>query len=151
VLSFLTILIMWMNHHKLFRQIERSDGALLLLNGLLLLSITFLPFPTALLSEYANTVHGESAAIVYTGTCLAIAVLFNFLWHHAKRSNRLLARDHDRVLVRTITRQYRIGAFLYLLAFGLAFVTVLASISLCGLLTIFFALPETKRGSSSAE
>src|SRR6266516_2431729 len=36
VISFLTVLIMWMNHHKVFRHIRRGDGTLLLLNGLLL-------------------------------------------------------------------------------------------------------------------
>jgi uncharacterized membrane protein len=112
VLSFVTILIMWMNHHKLFRQIHRSDSTLLLLNGLLLLAVTFVPFPTALLSDDADTVHGKTAALVYTGTYVVIAVLFNLLWYYVIRSTRLLARDHDLVVVRSITRQYRQGALL---------------------------------------
>src|SRR5262245_12641783 len=45
-LSFLTILIMWVNHHSIFRFIRRSDHSFLLLNGLLLMVITTVPFGT---------------------------------------------------------------------------------------------------------
>jgi len=44
-LSFLTILIMWINHHNLFRLIRRTDHVFLLLNGLLLLVVTTIPSP----------------------------------------------------------------------------------------------------------
>jgi len=47
--SFATILVMWLNHHNLFKQIKRVDHTLLLLNGLLLLGVTLVPFPTALI------------------------------------------------------------------------------------------------------
>ena len=49
--SFVTIGIMWINHHRLFTLIKRSDHWLLQLNGLLLLEDTFLPFPTAIVAE----------------------------------------------------------------------------------------------------
>ena len=52
VTSFATILVMWVNHHKLFRHIRRSDDAFLFLNGLLLLFVTSVPFPTSLVAEY---------------------------------------------------------------------------------------------------
>ena len=50
--SFATIGIMWVNHHRLFGCIARADHGLLIWNGLLLLGITFVPFPTALIAEY---------------------------------------------------------------------------------------------------
>src|SRR3954466_11846030 len=50
--SFLVILIMWINHHRLFTHIRRTDNVLMMLNGLLLLGITVVPFPTRLLAEY---------------------------------------------------------------------------------------------------
>src|ERR1700737_4036147 len=49
VTSFATIGIMWLNHHRLFQHIKRTDTGLLLLNLLLLLIIVFIPVPTALL------------------------------------------------------------------------------------------------------
>src|ERR1700680_3215204 len=47
VTSYATILIMWVNHHRLFTHIARWDDRLLFANGLLLLGIVLVPFPTA--------------------------------------------------------------------------------------------------------
>src|SRR5436309_13539589 len=49
VVSFLTIGIMWVNHHALFDHIRIVDRGLLFVNLFLLLAIAFVPFPTALL------------------------------------------------------------------------------------------------------
>ena len=57
--SFMTILIMWVNHHRIFTLVGRSDSRLLFFNGLLLMGVTVVPFPTALVAEYfATTVNG---------------------------------------------------------------------------------------------
>jgi len=81
--SFATIGIMWMNHHRLFRIIARADHALLIWNGLLLLGITFVPFPTALIAEYIQRPDQRTAAMVLGGTYVFLALMFNGLWWHA--------------------------------------------------------------------
>ncbi len=144
VLSFATVLIMWTNHHKLFRLIRRSDHTFLMINGLLLMFVTLVPFPTALLAEHIARPGATAAAAVYSGTFVCIALLFNVLWHYAAHEGRLLSRTHDRDAAESITRQYRFGPLLYLAAFVLAFVYVPASVGLCGLLAAFFALPGRK-------
>jgi len=143
VTSFATILIMWLNHDRLFEQIRRKDHLLLVLNGLLLLVITLFPFPTALLAEYLAHPGGNAriAAAVYSAFSVAMALCFNLLWRHAAAGERLLADDHDRHKAKSITEQYRLGPALYLVAFGLAFVSAPASVSACLLLALFFALP----------
>lgn len=140
-LSFVTVLIMWTNHHKLFRLIRRTNHAFLMINGMLLMFITLVPFPTALLAEHITQPGAATAAAVYAGTFVLIAVLFNVLWRYASHRGRLLARGHDREAVASITRQYRFGPLLYVAAFLLAFVNVPASVGLCALLAVFFAIP----------
>jgi uncharacterized membrane protein len=140
-LSFATVLIMWTNHHKMFRLIRRSNHVFLMINGLLLMFITLVPFPTALLAEHIAQPGGATAAAVYSGTCVFIAVLYNLLWRYAAHGGRLLARGHDVEAAATITSQYRFGPLLYLAAFALAFVSVPASVGLCACLAAFFALP----------
>src|SRR5438093_9234247 len=54
-ISFMFVLVMWINHHRLFTAIRRSDNNLLLLNGLLLMGITVVPFGTALVAEYLQS------------------------------------------------------------------------------------------------
>ena len=79
--SFVAILIMWVNHHIIFEHVRRTDHPLFLLNGLLLLCITFMPFPTALLAEYLGHPGQRLAAAVYAGSFVVIAIVFNLLWH----------------------------------------------------------------------
>ncbi len=74
VTSFAFIGIMWINHHRLFTLIKRSDNLLLVFNGLLLLGVTFVPFPTAVLAEYIPRDGGHVAAAVYSGTYTVLAV-----------------------------------------------------------------------------
>jgi uncharacterized membrane protein len=141
VLSFATVLIIWTNHHKLFHLIRRCNHAFLLINGALLMFVTLVPFPTALLAEHIAQPGAATAAAVYSGTFILIAVLFNLLWHYAAYEDRLLLPGHDRAAAASITRQYRFGPPLYLAAFLLAFFSVPASVGLCALLVAFFALP----------
>lgn len=141
-LSFVTILIMWINHHRMFRHIRRTDHAFLILNGLLLMTVTLVPFPTAVLAEHLGQAEARTAAGVYSGTFVLIAILFTCVWRYAAREGRLLARGYDRGQTAAITRQYRFGPLLYLLAFLLSFVSAAASVAVCMALALYFALPE---------
>ncbi|MFL5760058.1 MAG: TMEM175 family protein [Thermomicrobiales bacterium] len=79
--SFATFLIAWVNHQNLFRLIARVDHTFLLLNGLLLATITFIPFPTHVLAEYLREPGPRTAAVFYVGSFLVMALAFNLLWH----------------------------------------------------------------------
>lgn len=151
VLSFVTVLIMWVNHHKLFRLIQRSDHIFLMINGLLLMFVTLVPFPTSLLAEHISHPGASTAAAVYSSTFVLIALMFNVLWHYAAHGGRLLARGHDRAMAASITRQYRFGPLLYLAALGFAFVNVALSVGLCAALAIFFALPPMRNSGRAAQ
>ena len=141
VLSFATILVIWTNHHKLFRLIRRCNHTFLMINGALLMGVTLVPFTTALLAEYITHPGAPTAAAVYSGAFILIALLFNVLWHYAAHKDRLLLPGHDRAVATSITRQYRFGPPLYLAAFLLALFSVPASVGLCALVVCFFALP----------
>src|SRR5438270_13814781 len=59
LISFAFIGIMWVNHHRLFNHIRRSDNGLMFLNLLLLLGVSAVPFPTALLARGQNDISGD--------------------------------------------------------------------------------------------
>ena len=140
VTSFITILAQWVNHHRIFSFIQRTDHPFLYWNGLLLLFITFMPFPTALLAEYLLHPEAKAAGAVFAGTYVASAFAFKGLWHHASKNGRLLANNVDDREIRQITMQYRYGPLLYLAAFALSFVSVGLSVGLCLCLAVFFAV-----------
>ncbi len=148
VTSFLTVLIMWINHHNLMKLIKRTDHAFLMLNGLLLMGVSLVYFPTELLAEYVvRPEYARVAAAVYGGAFTIIAVLFNFLWLYAARNNRLLDARTDRRLAASITRRYRFGPILYISSFIVAFVSAEATVFICVALVIFFALPHDAEAS----
>lgn len=142
VISFAFIGIMWMNHHRLFTHIRRCDDGLLVLNLLLLLGVTAVPFPTAVLAAHLRQPGERMAVLLYNGTYVFIAICFNVLWGYASsEKRRLLAPDVDRRSVHRITRQYAFGPVLYLACFALTYVSVSASLILNAALACFFALP----------
>jgi len=150
--SFLTILVMWMNHHTLFEMIHRIDRPFLFLNGILLMLITFINYPTALLAAYLQQPEGETfAALFYNGTFVAIALFFNILWFYASSNARLLSSSTSPSRVRSITIQYRLGPIAYLVAFLLAFVSAPASLITDLLIISFFCFTGIPGGRSARQ
>jgi TMEM175 potassium channel family protein len=143
LISFAFILIMWVNHHWMLEHIVRVDGTFMLLNGLLLLGITVVPFPTNVVAQYVLTSEQSVATAVYTGWFLMIALFFNLLWQYAARGGRLLSKsDHDAGLARVVSARYRWGGPAYLAAFVLSFIWAPAALAVTFLLAVFYALPH---------
>ncbi len=85
VISFLTILVIWLNHHAVLDSIRTLDRPLLLLNGILLMTVAVIPFPTSLLARYLMAGHYQStAAFAYGLTMSGMAVAFTLINIYAK-------------------------------------------------------------------
>jgi uncharacterized membrane protein len=80
VVSFLTIGIMWMNHHTILGHVKRVDRPLLVLNLLLLMGIVAIPFPTTLVAEHLTDADGKVATVTYGLVMIAISAGFAALW-----------------------------------------------------------------------
>jgi uncharacterized membrane protein len=80
VVSFLTIGIMWMNHHTMFAHISRVDRPVLVFNLLLLLGIVAIPWPTALIADHLRKPGGAAAAVTYGIVMILISIGFAGLW-----------------------------------------------------------------------
>ncbi|GCE14432.1 TMEM175 family protein [Tengunoibacter tsumagoiensis] len=141
VTSFFTIGIMWLNHHRVFTLIKRTDTSLIMINLVLLLIIVFIPVPTELLAEYLLRFDLHTAAIIYAGTFLLMASAFNILWRYASYQGRLLGKHVNMHLVRSINRQFAFGPLLYLICFGLAWFNTPVSLFFGLALALFFAVP----------
>jgi len=144
-ISFLTVGIMWVNHHTIFRHFERVDRPLLFLNIALLLLIAFVPFPTRVVAEFVRSDADRRAAALLYGTTLTITAVFFFaVWWYGSR--RLLRADADRREVSGITRSYLPGAPTYALATALAFVNATVSLIVFAAIAIFYALSSSLFG-----
>jgi uncharacterized membrane protein len=125
--SFITIGIIWVNHHAVFATVDSVDRPLLFKNLLLLLTVSFIPFPTAVMAEYLRADSGESlAAAFYAGSFFVMGVAFRQIWPHAARN-----------------WASRVGPALYLTAAALAFLNAYLTLAVCAALAIYYALPQS--------
>lgn len=121
LMSFVVILIEWVNHHELLRMVRGVNYPFLFANGLLLLSITFVPFPTAVLAANLATPEAKTAAAFYCATFVANALAWNALFATIVRGG-LLRHEVTAEAVSNVRRAYYVGALVYLLATLLALV-----------------------------
>jgi TMEM175 potassium channel family protein len=135
--SFATIGIMWMNHHRLFNLINRIDDGLIGLNTLVLLGVTWVPFPTAILAQHLLGPDQYISAAFYSGSYIIIAIMFNFLWRYAV--TKQLVVDH--VNVESISRQYLLGPVFYLTALIIGLINATACLIFTAAVAIYYALP----------
>lgn len=141
--SFLTTLIMWVNHHRMFKMFHRTDHLFLLLNGLLLMGISLVPFTSSLLAEYIGS--GDDArvaAFIYAAVFVLIAVFFQAVWFYAAYKRRLIEPDIPQAWVDAVSRAYHFGPLLYALAGVLALVHAALGVGLIFALALFYALPS---------
>jgi uncharacterized membrane protein len=139
ITSFATILIMWASHHGLFKLVYRADTPFLFANGLLLLLVTVVPFPTSLVAQYLSTPAAALVCAVYAGVFVVINVAYNLLWWAARRQRRLLNPAVTPRQVKRLTRHILLGLPVYGLATLLAFWNAYVSLGLCSCLWIFWA------------
>lgn len=143
-LSFFSIFIMWVNHHKIFKQIYRRNTALMFANGLVLFLANCISYPTALLARYYNTPSAAVAVAVYTGLFVLINLSFNLLWSIASKHKELLRPEIDNAAISRIKRVYQYGIPMHLAAFSLSFFWPGGSLLLCLILWTYWAFNSAR-------
>jgi uncharacterized membrane protein len=152
VVSFIIIGIIWVNHHDIFGRIVTVDRPLLFLNLLLLLTVAFLPFPTALLGEYIRDGdNAHIAAAVYGANMTAIGLAFIAMWTYLVRVPSLLAPAVGVEGARRARRAAMIGPVVYALTIPLAFVSPVACLIVYAALALYFAISFTVAGRTEGD
>jgi uncharacterized membrane protein len=143
VTSFMTIGIIWINHHAMINRLRDADYTILILNLLLLMSIGILPFATQLMATYLREPNGQAlAAAVYAGALLVMSLMFTSLNRTIliKRAHlfaeELTLEQRRQVLRRTVT-----GLVPYAIAVALAPVSAYVTLAICAAVAVFYAFP----------
>jgi len=132
--SFMSILVMWINHHGIFKSVRKTSSELFFANGFLLMLTVVTPFTTALVARYLRTPAASAAMAVYAGSFIIISIAYNWLWAAATGCSH--ATEH----LNRVTRHYRLGLPIYCLATAVAFLNPLLSLGICIGLWIFWAV-----------
>jgi TMEM175 potassium channel family protein len=153
VASFLTIGVMWINHHGLFERIARLNRTLVFLNLLLLMAIVFLPFPTALLGSNILVPHdANTAASLYALNAVVISIFFSAVWTYALTHPALLAPDVDRQAAMRSWPRFSVGVVAYLVCVPIGQFSPVAVVVICAALAVYYMferLPNITRQSAA--
>jgi uncharacterized membrane protein len=141
VVSFLTIGIMWMNHHTLLALVKRVNRPLLGLNLFLLMGVVAIPFPTALVAEHltGSRASGASAATVLYGlVMIAISIGFGTMWVYVATHQEVLSARRRVRTSRAATWRFTAGNAGYVAGTLLALVSAPAALILFGLIAVYY-------------
>jgi uncharacterized membrane protein len=144
LLAFAQIGVIWLNHHRLFQQVRVVDGKLLLLNLNLLMWITLIPFPTAVVAEHLRE-GGEptrTAVAVFSAVLFLTALGFTALYVWITHDDRLVHALPPRAEVVTARIRFGIGLAAYGLAVGLAFVVPYAALTIHAVSAGYYAFDQ---------
>ena len=148
-ISFLSIGLYWLSHHRIFQYITRYDTVLLALNLLLLMGIAFIPFPASVIGNYDN----RTANIFYALTIAITGLLSGGIWLYASVGGRLLSVELDRRSFRVSQFRVFLAPTLFLISAGVAWWNpFLARILWCliAILTGLIYLLFTRRWTTKA-
>ena len=127
----------WVGHHLLLQDVRVVTLRVVFLNGLFLMTITFLPFPTSLIAEYLNKPSAPVAAAVYAGINALNSLTFWLLQLTVRADEPLGATEAHGLH----TLKARLGVLFFIAAASLAFVSPVASLVVIAAVWLWWALP----------
>jgi uncharacterized membrane protein len=144
LISFLTIGIIWVNHHALVQNIAVVDRLLLFLNLLLLVFVVAIPFATATMAAYLR--HGDQDAhiaaalyaLVCEGMAIGFAAIFEWTLHEGRTHQPVPGTARRRARWR-----FSIGLLAYLVALAVAFISAPATLTIIGLVAIYYVFERS--------
>ena len=122
VISFVNVLLAWIGHHGLFKMLHKSDNLIMMTNGLLLMLVALVPFPTKTLGEFLLTGGFKTAVIFYTAYFVLISIAFRLLWFAAVRKEGLLVHGITEKQIKQTTFNENLGLICNTIIFGVAFI-----------------------------
>ena len=142
--SFVTIGIMWVNHHQLFKFVHDTDRKLLFVNLGLLMLVAFLPFPTAVVAEFIERSSQARAAVVLYGTTLTLTAIFwQLLWYWAIDRPHIVGANADRAGIVAISRSFWFGVPVYASGTAVALASPLTGFAFFAAVALFYVFERS--------
>jgi TMEM175 potassium channel family protein len=137
--SFWVIGIIWVNHHGVLDHLKRATRPVLYLNLLVLMTVVFIPFSTALMADHLKSGADErAAALVYALTFFAMGVAFALLWTYIMRHRRELGVQIPDEEVRRTSIAFTIGNPIYAIAVIMAFISPAVVLAIVALVAVYY-------------
>jgi uncharacterized membrane protein len=141
-ISFLTIGIIWVNHHTVMGQIDRVDRTFLFLNVVFLMVVAFSPFTTRVVAEHLRD-GSHAAAFAYGLNFTLMSICYAALWFYAAGQRRLIASNADQRVVTGISRSFAPGSLLYGVATLSSLLSAYLAVALYAAIALFYVLESS--------
>jgi len=122
VISFVNVLLAWIGHHSLFKQVHKTNNFIMIANGLLLMLVALVPFPTKTLGLFLQTGALKTAVVFYTAYFVLISLAFRLLWYAAIRRKHLLIQGITDSQIKVTTKNENIGLICNIVILAVAFI-----------------------------
>lgn len=147
VATFLTVGVVWVNHHTIFRNLRAVDRTIQFINLVLLMTVVLLPYPTALLGRYLNAgENGSVAAAYYAVVMTLMAISFQTLVAWALTHPNLLKPEIQGVRPGAVLPRFALGLVIYAVSIGLAFVSTWLVVALYAFNALYYAFNQLSWG-----
>ena len=138
VISFINVLLAWIGHHGLFKLLRKSDNAIMITNGLLLMLVALVPFPTKTLGMFLQSGALKTAVIFYTGYFVLISLAFRLLWHAAANKKERLVHGITKQQIKQTTKNENTGLICNVVIMGVAFIDPVAALVLSFVMWVYW-------------
>jgi uncharacterized membrane protein len=152
LISFLTVGIIWVNHHALIRTVKYVDRVLLFVNLVLLMFVVLIPFGTATMADYLphNSADARLAMVIYAGIFLGMSVGFGAIFEWTLRGEHvyqpLPVEQHW-----SARRRFVGGALVYVVAILVAVFSAPGAFLLISLTAVYYIFERTPRAPGSPD
>ena len=138
VISFVNVLLAWIGHHSLFKNLRLTDNFVMVSNGLLLMLVALVPFPTKTLGLFLLTGAFKTAVVFYTGYFVLISIAFRLLWYAASRKTSLLIHGITEAQIKQTTKNENIGLVCNTIIMVVAFINPWVALALSFAMWIYW-------------
>lgn len=122
-ISFINVLLAWMGHHGLFKNLRNTDNRVMISNGLLLLLVALVPLPTKTLGLFLMTGAFKTAVIFYTSYFVLISIAFRLIWYSACSGKDLLIHHITQKQIKRIAANENLGLVCNGIIVGVSFIS----------------------------
>jgi uncharacterized membrane protein len=141
--SFLTVGVLWVNHHAIFNGLRKVDRTIQFINVILLLTVVLVPYPTQLLGHYLNSGWDGSIAAAFYGVVMTVmSICFQALVAWALTHPDLLEPSVRERRLSTVLPRFGLGLVTYAVSIALAFVSAWLVVAIYAATAIYYAFNQ---------
>lgn len=143
IISFFTVCVIWVNHHRLFKMFKLINHGIFWLNAILLLWISFIPFPTAMIGDYPNNIF----AVSFYGIIMSLMALsFSLMRIYVIRNSSILENNVDfNEFKRGTYYSIIFGPLLYIIGSCVSLIHPYISFFVYSFIAIYFIFPHSTK------